>query len=52
MKTLLNSKQFNIISLTSASENCILKAETLCPQSERPFGYEHDDYNLKLYLRS
>lgn len=52
MKTLLNSKQFNIISLTSVSENCILKAETLCPQSETPFGYEHDDYNLKPYLRS
>ena len=52
MKTLLNSKQFNIISLTSVSENCILKAETSCPQTDRPFGYEHDDYNLKLYLRS
>lgn len=52
MKTLLNSKQFNIISLISVSENCTLKAETLCPQTDRPFGYEHNDYNLKLYLRS
>ena len=52
MKTLLNSKQFNIISLTSVSENCTLKAETLCPETETPFGYEHNDYNLKLYLRS
>ena len=52
MKTLLNSKQFNIISLTSVSENCILKAETLCPQTNKPFGYEHDACNLKLYLRS